>query len=75
MVAIYEIAGAKTGNVIGNGDHSAHRIHAWHEGKRREHAHRRIDCVGDRAGYEAGKDLDHCGAGKGCRVRDIFDGK
>src|SRR5262245_37681430 len=75
MVAIYEIAGTEARNVIGDGDDSAHRVHAGHEGKRWEYAHRRIDCLGDRAGYETGEHLDDCGTGEEFGVGDIFDGK
>src|SRR5262245_40163985 len=75
MIAVDEIARAEADNIIGDGNDSAHRVHARHEGKRREHTHRRIVCICDRARYKTGEHLDHCGAGKEFWVGDIVDGK
>jgi hypothetical protein len=76
MVAIDEIAGAEAGNVIGDDDDSAHRVHARHEGKRWEHAPAGASIVSAiERDTKAGEHLDHCGAGKGRGVGYIFDGK
>src|SRR5262245_40395854 len=75
MIAIDEITGAEANDVIRHGDDSAHRVHAWYEGKRWEYAHRRIDRLNDRAGYEAGEHLNHRGARKGYWIGNIFNRK